>query len=159
MIAIGKAAMIGALTITLAACTTADSGQKQTAGTIIGAIGGAVLGSKIGGGSGRVAAAAAGTLLGAWLGSEVGKSLDRADRLAMARAQKTAYTAPIGQRITWENPDSGHAGEIIPTREGVDRETGAYCREFQNKVMIGGKEEVAYGTACRQPDGSWKIVN
>ena len=26
-------------------------------------------------------------------------------------------------------------------------------------VNIGGKTEQAYGTACRQPDGSWKVVN
>jgi len=23
--------------------------------------------------------------------------------------------------------------------------------------VIGGKNEKAYGTACRQPDGSWKV--
>jgi surface antigen len=34
---------------------------------------------------------------------------------------------------------------------------GTYCREFQSNVVIGGKDEKAYGTACRQPDGSWKI--
>jgi surface antigen len=34
---------------------------------------------------------------------------------------------------------------------------GSYCREFQNDVTIDGKKENAYGTACRQPDGSWKV--
>lgn len=33
-----------------------------------------------------------------------------------------------------------------------------YCREFQREVIIDGKPEHAYGTACLQPDGSWKIV-
>jgi hypothetical protein len=28
-------------------------------------------------------------------------------------------------------------------------------REYQMKVMVGGKEVDAYGTACLQPDGSW----
>jgi hypothetical protein len=28
-------------------------------------------------------------------------------------------------------------------------------REYQMKVMVGGKEAQAYGTACLQPDGSW----
>ena len=27
----------------------------------------------------------------------------------------------------------------------------------KNNVTIGGKDEKAYGTACRQPDGSWKV--
>jgi hypothetical protein len=29
-------------------------------------------------------------------------------------------------------------------------------REYQNKVVIGGKTVDAYGTACLQPDGSWR---
>ncbi|MGQ4810573.1 hypothetical protein NKDENANG_04051 [Candidatus Entotheonellaceae bacterium PAL068K] len=33
-----------------------------------------------------------------------------------------------------------------------------YCREFQRDVIIDGKPERAYGTACLQPDGTWKIV-
>ncbi|WP_282604418.1 hypothetical protein [Pelagibius sp. Alg239-R121] len=32
-----------------------------------------------------------------------------------------------------------------------------YCREYQTKVMIGGKEEKAYGTVCRKPGGAWKV--
>lgn len=35
----------------------------------------------------------------------------------------------------------------------------AYCREYQRRVTIGGKVQDSYGTACMQPDGSWKIVN
>jgi surface antigen len=26
-------------------------------------------------------------------------------------------------------------------------------------VTIGGKAESAYGTACRQPDGTWKVID
>ena len=33
-----------------------------------------------------------------------------------------------------------------------------YCREFQRKVAIGERPERAYGVACQQPDGSWKVV-
>ena len=33
----------------------------------------------------------------------------------------------------------------------------AYCREFQKKIFIDGHPEHAYGVACRQPDGTWKI--
>jgi surface antigen len=44
-------------------------------------------------------------------------------------------------------------------RDGTDTRTGAYCREFQQTVTIGGKTESAYGTACRQPDGTWKVVS
>jgi surface antigen len=29
-------------------------------------------------------------------------------------------------------------------------------REYQTTVYVGGKEVDAYGTACLQPDGSWR---
>ncbi len=32
------------------------------------------------------------------------------------------------------------------------------CREVVMDVVIGGVEQEAYATVCRQPDGSWKIV-
>jgi hypothetical protein len=31
------------------------------------------------------------------------------------------------------------------------------CREYNAQVMIGGQPQPAYGWACQQPDGSWKI--
>jgi len=37
--------------------------------------------------------------------------------------------------------------------------TGSSClqeREYQTKVIVGGKQVDAYGTACLQPDGSWR---
>jgi hypothetical protein len=33
------------------------------------------------------------------------------------------------------------------------------CREFEQTIMIGGQPQQAYGTACRQQDGTWKIVH
>ncbi len=33
----------------------------------------------------------------------------------------------------------------------------ALCREFTRDIQIGGKVQQGYGTACRQPDGSWKV--
>ncbi|MBI4184272.1 MAG: glycine zipper 2TM domain-containing protein [Proteobacteria bacterium] len=144
-------------TLLLAGCAT-DQGEKQTAGAILGGIGGAVAGAQFGKGKGQLASVAAGTLLGAFIGSEVGKSLDRADRLAMDRATERAHAAPVGQAITWNNPDSGHSGTVTPVRDGRSA-SGEYCREYQSTVNVGGKTESAYGVACRQPDGSWKIVN
>ena len=26
-------------------------------------------------------------------------------------------------------------------------------------IVVGGESQKAYGQACRQPDGSWKVVN
>ncbi|MBM3487164.1 MAG: hypothetical protein FJX67_11125 [Alphaproteobacteria bacterium] len=43
-----------------------------------------------------------------------------------------------------------------PTQEPARGD--AYCREFQREVVIAGVPQQAYGTACWQPDGSWKFV-
>lgn len=144
--------------VILAACAQ-DGNQKQTAGTIVGGIGGAVLGSQVGGGSGRIVATAVGTLAGALIGSEVGKSLDKADRAEMRQAEQQAHSAPVGETIEWNNPDTGNYGSVTPVRDGRSTQTGAYCREYQTSVNVGGRQEEAYGTACQQPDGSWEIVS
>lgn len=148
---------VSAAALSLAAC--ADSGAKQTGGAILGGIGGAVAGSQFGAGKGTVAAVAAGTLLGALIGSEVGKSLDRADKAALANTtQTTLETQPSGSTSTWSNPDSGNYGTVTPTKT-YQTNAGQYCREYQQTIVVGGRTEEAYGTACRQPDGSWKVVN
>ena len=46
---------------------------------------------------------------------------------------------------------NSHSGPHVPVG-------GTYCREYQQTVTIDGKQERSYGTACRQPDGTWKIV-
>jgi hypothetical protein len=69
-------------------------------------------------------------------------------------AQVEATTAPVNQPITWN--DGSASGSVTTTREGQDA-AGNQCREFQQEVTIGGQAEEAYGTACLQPDGSWKI--
>ena len=140
----------------VAACAN-DYGPKQTGGAVLGGIGGAVAGAQFGKGKGNLAMTALGTLLGAFIGSEVGKSLDQADQMYAQRAENKAYGAPIGQTISWNNPDSGNSGTYTPTRDGRDQ-AGNYCREYQTSVNIGGQIEQAYGTACRQPDGSWKVM-
>ncbi|HEY9566684.1 MAG TPA: RT0821/Lpp0805 family surface protein [Thalassobaculum sp.] len=151
-------AVVAVMAIGLAACSS-DAGPKQTGGAVLGGIGGAVAGAQFGQGTGQLAAVAAGTLLGALVGSEVGSSLDKADRTALAHTtQTTLETAPSGTASTWRNPDSGHYGTVTPTNT-YQTVSGQYCREFTQTVNIGGRSEEAYGTACRQPDGTWKVVN
>ena len=152
-------ALMGLLILSLSACqTSGGEGTKQGVGTILGGVAGAVAGSQMGKGSGRVAAGAAGALLGAFLGNQIGLSLDRADRLAMQKTTTVALeTSKSGRAIAWRNPDSGNRGTVTP-RPAYKSNAGLYCREFQQTVTIGGRTAEAYGTACRQVDGSWKIV-
>ncbi len=133
--------------------------SKQDIGTVLGGVGGAVAGAQFGKGNGKVALGALGALLGAGLGSSVGGSLDRADMNYFDRtSQRALETGQAGQALPWNNPQSGNSGVVIPQKP-YQNASGQYCREFQNKITVGGRTQNGYGTACRQPDGSWQIVS
>jgi surface antigen len=158
---IAGAVVAGLMMPALAACTQTGNGggiDSNTMGTVIGGVAGGFLGSQFGEGSGKVVASVAGAMLGAWAGSKIVQGMNAQDRGMYESASSRAATAPVGQQITWYNPDTGNKGTITPTREGRTSD-GAACREYQQTVTIGGKTERAYGTACKQPDGSWKIIN
>jgi surface antigen len=141
----------------LAGCAEWQESPKQGVGTLAGAAVGGLVGSHIGGGTGQLAATGAGVLLGGLLGGSIGRSLDRADRLAMQRTtQSTLETAPTGQATQWRNPDTGNYGTVTPLR--TTEANGTVCREYQQTITVGGRSQEGYGTACRQPDGSWRIV-
>jgi surface antigen len=85
--------------------------------------------------------------------------LDAADReRAITAASQALESTPSGQSVTWRNPDSGNSGVVTPVRS-YQTSTGQYCREFTYTITTGGEKHQSSGTACRQPDGSWKIVS
>jgi surface antigen len=157
----GRGGAIGAIlaVLLLTACqNTQDSGigPKTAIGGLGGAAAGGLLGAALGGGGTGIAA---GALLGGLIGGAVGNVLDENDkRYANQTAQRALERAPSGTATTWKNPDSGHSGSVTPTHT-YQTSNGAYCREFQQEITIDGKPQRSYGTACRQPDGSWKIIN
>ena len=40
----------------------------------------------------------------------------------------------------------------------IDQQTHAYCRAYSQQIRIGTQVQESYGTACLQPDGTWRIV-
>jgi surface antigen len=152
-----KMALVGVVALGLAACE--QQGPKQTIGTLGGAAVGGLAGSQIGKGEGQLIAVGAGVLLGALVGSEIGKSLDKADQTYAAQTTNEALEHNrTGQPSSWSNPDSGNSGAVTPTRTSYN-DAGQPCREFQQTIVVGGKTENAYGTACRDANGDWRIVS
>jgi surface antigen len=152
--------LAGATVLVLLTAACAQNGQygtKQTVGGLGGAALGGWAGSTIGHGKGRLAATAAGALVGALVGSEIGRTMDDVDRMKAEGAYQKATAAPLGEQIAWNNPDSGNSGTVVPTRDGTST-SGRYCREYQTTATVGAREQAAYGIACRQPDGSWQIL-
>jgi surface antigen len=138
----------------LASCQ--QVGTKTAIGGLGGAAAGGLIGAAAGGGGAGIAA---GVILGGLLGGAVGNYLDGRDKqLQQQAAAKALENAPSGTTTAWRNPDSGNTGTVTPKRT-YQSASGQYCREYQQTVTIGGKKENSYGTACRQPDGSWKIVS
>lgn len=132
--------------------------NKQDVGTVAGAIGGGVLGSTIGRGAGRTAATIGGALIGGMIGNSIGSSLDNADKAAYnSTAQRAMETAPAGQALPWSNPKTGNSGTFVPAAP-YQTSNGQYCREYNQTIVVGGQKQSGHGTACREPDGSWKIV-
>ena len=82
-------------------------------------------------------------------------NLNEAQQRRHEAAQVRATTAPLGQAITWN--EGGASGSVTTTRIGTSP-AGLPCREFQQNVTVGGRTEQAYGTACLQSDGAWKVV-
>jgi len=139
--------------------TDLENNPKQTLGKVLGAGLGALTGSQFGSGKGKLAAVAIGAIAGSWFGGELGKSLDRADKAQMQRnTQDGLEYGKTGAETTWNNPNSGNSGAIKPTQT-YQKANGQYCREFEQTVYVDGNEETATGRACREPDGTWKIVS
>ncbi|HXH72576.1 MAG TPA: RT0821/Lpp0805 family surface protein [Mariprofundaceae bacterium] len=142
--------LAAALSMPLAGCQT-----KQQTGAVMGGVLGGVLGSTMGRGSGRTAAIVAGTLLGAYVGSEMGRYMDESDA---RKAQAALEYNRDNQSSSWHNPNTGADFETTPTRT-YRADNGQDCRDYETDIIVNGKHEKAHGTACRQPDGTWKTVD
>jgi surface antigen len=137
-----------------AGCAAIQSNPKASLGGALGAAGGGLIASAAGGDSAAIAGA---VILGGLLGGAAGNALDQRDKqLAMQRAQLSLENGRSGQTSTWQNPDSGNSGTFTPTRT-YQTQSGQYCREYTQTIMVGGERQQSYGTACRMPDGTWKV--
>ena len=150
------AALAVASTSLTACATRPEDGRvsKQAVGTVAGGLIGGVLAHDVG--KGNTAAIIAGTLLGAWAGSSIGQSLDNADLAMLSSTQQRALESNRDNTASaWQNPNSGNAGRITPTQTFT--QGNQPCRRFEQTIIVDGKAESAYGTACRQSNGTWEI--
>lgn len=147
-----KAIVVVAGALILAAC----SGKADlTTGAIPGANPGVVVGSPIGSGAGEPTI---GVVEGGLMGADVGRSLDDSSRQIALKAEYEAleYGRP-GQPTVWQSKKGDDHGQIsVGSSYQVNR---LDCREYTHNVWIGGRPRVVKGTACREPDGVWRIVS
>ena len=133
---------------------TVEDNPKAVLGSLLGGAGGVGIAAAAGGGTGAMLGAGLGGML---IGGLIGNRLDARDKkMASEAAQRAFESNRAGQTSVWNNPDTGNSGTITPTRT-TQLANGQYCREYKQTITVGGETQNAYGTACRQPDGSWKI--
>lgn len=137
----------------LAACESPQP-SKEDIGMAAGAVLGGVIGHQIGGGRGKTVATIGGAALGAFAGSRVGRTMDRNDQ---ARAAHALDGSADGVSTTWRNDETGMRHSVTPTRT-YQGDSGGRCRDFTTAARIEGRDEVIHGTACKQPDGTWKTL-
>lgn len=105
--------------------------------------------------AGQILGVGIGAITGALIGNKIGSHMDDQDRTKMEKtANHSLENTPSGQTSSWNNPDSGNGGSFTPTK--TYQQNGQYCRDFTHQIKVDGKTQEGYGTACRQPDGSWK---
>ena len=78
----------------------------------------------------------------------LGDSLGAASRTAANNAEAAALSS--GDRKTWRG-DDGAYGYVAPGAAAGD------CRKISHTIYINGRPKVGEGTACRAPDGGWKL--
>ena len=142
----------GFLMLALSVLVLSGCASQQQKGALIGGVTGALIGSVIGDGSGQNVAIAAGAIAGSLIGSSIGQRFDEQDQ------GRIAYSMERNQRSSWTNSTSGHRYTVMPSSTRAPSSSNQQCREFTVDTEIGNRTESAYGTACRQNDGSWKII-
>lgn len=142
-----------------------DCDGDTAVGTGLGAIVGGIIGNQFGKGSGKVAATIGGVILGGIAGNAIAKDSCK-DKRHNAHYYNNAYYDSFndpdeGEQYEWNNPYSHDHGYVTAgeyTEDGYQDNEGP-CREFTQQVYIDGRPETATGVACRQPNGTWRIVS
>jgi surface antigen len=123
--------------------------------------GGAVSGlacSALGRGNGKTAIVGACTLLGGIAGLVMGQQYSQQQRVTQAYQNPRVPMMAQPQAPYQQQPYQGDA-ELKLGKTFSDPSTGEYCREFQHRAKVGGKIQQLFGTACQQPDGTWKVIS
>jgi surface antigen len=155
-----KIICVALIAASVAACAADPYAPQQNTGAVAGAIAGGALGAVLGGrGTGsRLAGAAIGAAAGGLIGGAIGASLDERDRQAAYAAEMEALeSGSPGAPVGWRSDHTAYYGTIVPGPY-IERR-GLRCRDYSHTIYVRGRPEIARGTACRNPDGTWTPVS
>jgi len=132
----------------------AQMGQKEAGGTAVGTIFGSILGGVIGGRAGSaLVGGLAGAAIGGLIGNRIGAQLDEQERLALARATRSAFASGRAHSFSARSGVHGRASVV-----STSNTYGKTCRTVKQEVTL-KNGSVLNGTvsACRGANGRWEI--
>ncbi len=133
--------------------------KTDPAGVIIGAVLGGILGNAAGGRNNSGAGTAAGIFAGGAIGAILTTKLDCEDRAYAYRTYADGFNSGrTNVKYEWKNPKNDRRGEF-QVRNYYDDPDGFRCANYSQTIYIGGRPQAATGRACRQPDGSWAMLD
>jgi len=139
--------LVAGLLAGAAGCGTTGSNQ-----------GSGVLASAGAGSGGKSTAAIIAAMNGGLVSGSIGAGLSASEkRTALEAEYKALEYTPSGQPVGWKGDQPSHYGEVTaaqPYRVGSQD-----CRQYAQTVNAGGAAATARGTACRNADGSWTLLN
>jgi Ni/Co efflux regulator RcnB/surface antigen len=130
--------------------------SPDPAGVLLGGLIGGLLGNAAGRGGGG--ATIAGVILGGVAGAALTRNLDCEDRSYAYRTYYDGFNAGRPGSYQWRNPRNGHYGQFN-IDSYYDDPAGFRCAQFNQMNYIQGRPYPGRGAACRQPDGSWAVVD
>lgn len=141
----------------------AIAGEGTFLGTGLGALTGGLIGNALGRGGGQGVATGVGILTGGIIGNQIGQDFDNQNRTTYAAPSPYAYYDTTGYggtnafgTTTIYAPN--YVAPPAPPPIYVDPAAQTYCRPFSQQVIIDGRPQETYGTACLQSDGTWRTV-
>jgi len=146
--------LLTATAIGTAGCNSAV-GQREAAGTIIGAAVGGLIGSQFGGNTGaRIAAGFAGATIGGLIGNRIGSYLDEKERQQLAAI--TRETAMTGKPRSFTSLRTGARVKTRLANTSVN-DVGDTCRTVVQEILLpDGTSAMDTVKACRS-NGQWQI--
>jgi surface antigen len=129
------------------------------AGVIAGGLIGGLLGNAAGSNGNRGGTTIAGVIIGGAIGAALTSNLNCEDRSYAYRSYYDGLNSgrPGGQ-YEWSNPRNNNRGQFR-VGDYYDDQDGFRCADFTQTIYVQGRQQQSRGRACRQPDGSWAVVN
>jgi surface antigen len=101
-----------------------------------------------------------GAELSGWFdGRSLYSKMTREDvRLASITMQETLEGAEDRAPRGWSNRHSGNSGMITPLKTDLT-ESGAFCRDYRETIIVRDRAESYLNRACRDANGVWQWVD